>query len=572
MKKNIRNILILIVLLVIIHFLSSHFFTRFDLTRDQRYTVSPTTTKLLEEAYHPIVIDVFLDGELPGEFRKLKMETRQFLEEMAAIHPHLKYNFVNPIEDASPQETQQITQRLNELGVKGAVATIQEGGSNTNLTIFPYALILYEGETTPVPLLKTVARATTEERVNSSIQQLEYQFADAIRKASQPKTKTIAFLRDSGTLKDIQIRDFILSLQEYYSAAPFGIEFVNTSDSIQPQQVLASLSKFDLVVDPKPTEAYSETKKYIIDQYLMQGGKLLMAVDPIVMENDSLSNAEAKAYPLSRDLNLDDMLFRYGLRLNRGLVKDLRHGPIALAVGQGRNTQYEAYPWPYYPISKSSPDTSKTAQFITKNLEEVRFEYTGSIDTLANDIKKTVLLSSSDQTQVLTLPAVVSLLELEQEDNPAAYSRSHLPLAVLAEGQFTSAYKNRVKPFELANSRDQGEQGAIVLIADGDVLKNQVDRGRATELGYDIRTGSLYGNKEFLMNTVNYLLDDTGLIKLRNKDIQVPFLDTQKVSRTRLQWQLINVLLPLLLISGFGLLYLWWRKRKYSAVASGGNV
>jgi gliding-associated putative ABC transporter substrate-binding component GldG len=439
MKRNYTSFIVVLLLLIVMNAISGSIYQRFDLTKDSRYTVSKETEKVLKQAYKPILIDGFLDGELPGEFRKLKLETGQFLQELAAIHPNLKYDFINPIDDASQQEAEQITEQLAKSGVKGAVATVQEGGKSTKVTIFPYALILYDGKTTAVPLLKTVARATAEERVNSSTQQLEYQFADGLRKASQEKTKTVAFLRDSGSLSDLKIGDFIKSIQEYYRAAPFGIEFVRTSDSIQPQQVLESLNKFDLVVDPKPTEAYSETKKYILDQYLMQGGKLLLAVDPVIMENDSLSNQEAKAYPIPRKLNLDDMLFRYGLRLNNGLVKDLQHAPIALATGQGRNTQYEAYAWPYYPISKSSLDTSATAQFITKNLEGVKFEYTGTIDTLKNGIKKTILLSTSSKTQVMTLPALVSLSEIGQEINPETYNRSNLPLAVLAEGSFTSA-------------------------------------------------------------------------------------------------------------------------------------
>jgi ABC-2 type transport system permease protein len=565
MKKTYTRFIVVVIALLVLNMISTSVYQRFDLTKDGRYTVSEETKNLLEQAYKPIVIDVFLDGELPGEFRKLKLETGQFLEELAAIHPNLKYDFINPIEDASQQEAEQITAQLAKSGVKGAVASVQEGGKSTKVTIFPYALILYDGKTTAVPLLKTVARATVEERVNSSIQQLEYQFADGLRKSSQEKTKTVAFLRDSGTLTDIQIHDFIQSVQEYYRAAPFGIEFVTTSDSIQPQQVLESLNKFDLVVDPKPTEAFSETKKYILDQYLMQGGKLLLAVDPIIMENDSLSNQEGKAYPLPRKLHLDDMLFRYGLRLNNGLVKDLQQAPIAIAAGQGRNTQYEAYAWPYYPISKSSLDTSATAQFITKNLEGVKFEYTGTIDTLKNGIKKTILLSTSSKTQVVTLPALVSLSEIGEEINPEIYNRSNLPLAVLAQGSFTSAYKNRVKPVRLKGNLDQGKEAAIVLIADGDILKNQIVRGEAQELGFDIRTGQLYGNKEFLMNTVNYLLDDTGLIKLRNKDIKVPFLDSKKVIDEKLKWQFINVLLPLLLVAGFGLVFMWLRKRKYQS-------
>ncbi len=565
MKKTYTSFILVIVVLIVVNIVARSVYKRFDLTKDNRYTVSADTEKILEEAYKPIIIDVFLDGELPSEFRKLKLETAQFLEELAALHPNLKYDFLNPIENATKAETDQITAQLLKNGVKGAVATIQEGGKSTNVTIFPYALILYDGETTAVPLLKTVARATTEERVNSSIQQLEYQFADGLRKASQKKSKTVAFLRDSDPLPEVRIGDFISSVNEYYNTRPFGIEFLTTNDTVAPQQVLEVMKKFDLIIEPKPTAPYSETKKYLLDQYLMQGGKLLLAVDPIVMENDSLSNEERKAYPLPRKLNLDDMLFKYGLRLKNGLVKDLNHAPLALATGQGRNTQYEAYAWPYYPISKTSKDTSATAQFITKNLEDVKFEYTGSIDTLKNGIRKTILLSTSDKAKELTLPTVVSLNEIGQEELVASYNKSNLPLAVLAEGSFTSAYKNRVKPVDLKNPVDEGKEGAIVLIADGDVMKNQVLRGEPQELGFDIRTGQLYGNKEFLMNTINYLLDDTGLIKLRNKDIQVPFLDSKKVIDEKFKWQFINTVLPLLMVAGFGFVFMWLRKRKYQA-------
>ncbi|AGC77825.1 gliding-associated putative ABC transporter substrate-binding component GldG [Nonlabens dokdonensis] len=565
MKKTYTSFILVLIVLIIVNIAARSIYKRFDLTKDNRYTVSADTEKILKQAYKPIVIDVFLDGELPSEFRKLKLETGQFLEELAALHPNLKYDFLNPIEDATPAETEQITAQLLSNGVKGAVATIQEGGKSTNVTVFPYALILYDGKTTAVPLLKTVARATAEERVNSSIQQLEYQFADGLRKASLEKDKTVAFLRDSDELSDVRIGDFIGSVNEYYNTRPFGIEFLTTNDTIAPQQVLEVMNKFDLIIDPKPTAPYSETKKYLLDQYLMQGGKMLLAVDPIVMENDSLSNEQRKAYPLPRKLNLDDMLFRYGLRLNNGLVKDLKHAPLALATGQGRNTQYEAYAWPYYPISKTSKDTSATAQFITKNLEDVKFEYTGSIDTLKNGIRKTILLSTSDKAKELTLPTVVSLNEIGKEVVIESYNKSNLPLAVLAEGSFTSAYKNRVKPVDLNNPTDEGKEAAIVLIADGDVLKNQVLRGEPQELGFDIRTGQLYGNKEFLMNTINYLLDDTGLIKLRNKDIQVPFLDSKKVIDEKFKWQFINTVLPLLIVAGFGFVFMWLRKRKYQA-------
>ncbi|WP_405352094.1 gliding motility-associated ABC transporter substrate-binding protein GldG [Nonlabens sp. Asnod3-H03] len=560
MKKIVISLIVIVAALVLINYGASKWYERFDLTKDQRYTLSPVATQLAESVESTMLIDVFLDGELPPEFRKLQSETQQLLEEYAAVNKNIKFNFVNPTEDESTEAVEQITMRLAQYGIKPAMATIMEGGKSTKVVVFPWAIMVYNGKTTAVPLLKTVARATMEERVNSSIQQLEYQFADGMSKVINEKSKTIAVLRDSGELSDLQIRDFIKTLQQYYRVAPFGIEFVKDNDSVTPVDVLNQLNKFDLIIEPKPTVAFSETKNYIIDQYIMDGGKMLLAADPIIFENDSLANPQSIGYGMPRDLNLDNLLFKYGLRLNNGIVKDERAGGLALATGQGRNTQYEAFDWPYYPISKSDSDNP-----ITKNLEEVKFEYTGTIDTLKNSIKKTVLLSTSPDTQIKILPAAISLAELDQPIDPLATKVGEKPLAVLAEGSFTSAYKNRVKPFEMTNSIDEGKESAIVLIADGDVLKNQIDSGKAQELGYDMRTGALYGNKEFLMNTVNYLLDDTGLIQLRSKNITVPFLNLKKSYDERTKWQLINVLLPLITVVIFGLVFNYLRRKKYSA-------
>jgi gliding-associated putative ABC transporter substrate-binding component GldG len=407
--------------------------------------------------------------------------------------------------------------------------------------------------------LKNVARTTTEERVNASIQQLEFQLADGLRKISKDKEKKIAILRDSGELADLKLADFIKSLQSYYKVAPFGVEFVNTRTDVDVEKVLKDLNQFDLVIEAKPIVPLSETKKYFLDQYLMQGGKLLMTVDPIVMENDSLSNSEGVAYALPRELNLDDMLFRYGIRLNRGLLKDVQSGALTIPTSQGRNTQYNAFQWPYYPVA--SADSSNS---ITRNLEDVKFEYTGSLDTLKTTTKKQILLSSSNQTQQVTLPAAISLAELEQDINPSEYRSGPKNLAAIIEGTFTSAYKNRVKPFKLSNPLDESKPTSLFLAADGDIMKNQVDRGQPQDLGYDMRTGQYYGNKEFLMNVVNYMLEDDGLMELRNKDIKIPFLDIKRSYDDRTFWQLLNVVAPLALVLGFGLLFLWVRKKKYA--------
>lgn len=560
MKKILLQVVVLIVALILINYGSGKIYKRLDLTKDSRYTLSPEAIDLIKNVDGSISIDVFLDGDLPGEFRKLRQETKQLLEEMVAINPNIKFDFINPLEGYSAEESDQVIKNLMGYGIKPALASVQQAGKNVNVTVFPYAIILHNDKTVPVPLLKTVARSTAEERVNSSIQQLEFQFADGLRKATIEKTKTIAVMRDSGQLNDKEIADFIMSLQQYYRVAPFGIEYVTTTDSVQPSHVLNSLKEFDLVIEAKPTKAFSETKNYVLDQYVMNGGKLLLAADPIIMENDSLANPDGKAYALARDLNIDILLFKYGLRLKNGLVKDLRCGPLALATGQGRNTQYEAFDWPYYPISKSLSNNP-----ITKNLEEVKFEYAGTIDTLKNNIKKTILLTTSKDSQTKVLPAIINLSELDEDIDPLAYRTGEQPLAVLAEGSFTSAFKNLVKPFNLKDGKDDGVPSSILLIADGDVMKNQIDRGKPQELGYDMRTGSLFGNKEFLMNAVNYMLDDAGLIKLRNKNIVIPFLNPKKAYDEKTKWQLINLVIPLVLVAGFGLFFNYRRKKKYAS-------
>ncbi len=559
MSKFIRNILFLTIAMVTVNYVSGLFHKRFDLTENKRFTLSSPTEELLDNAALPIYVDVFLDGELPAEFLKLKQETRQLLEEFAAVHPNFKFDFLNPIENLNQQETAQVIQQLAREGVQPAVANIMEKGKQTTITVFPYAIVAYDGKRTAIPLLKTVAQSTTEERINASINQLEYHIADGLRKVTVEKSKKIAFLRDSGELSDLQLADFIKALQSYYRVAPFGIEFVNQSDSIAPVEVLEELKKYDLVVEAKPTVPISETKKYVLDQYLMNGGNLLFTIDPIIMENDSLANSDRKAYAIARELQLDDMLFRYGLRLNSGLVKDVQSGAMALATGMGRNTQYEAFQWPYYPLAAGD-----TTSAMTNNIDPVKFEYTGTLDTLKSSSRKQILLSTSNQTAIVTLPAPISLNELQDDIDPTLYRSGPQPLAVLSQGSFTSAYKNRIKPFAYSDHKDESKEGSVFLAADGDIIKNQIDRGQPQDLGYDMRTGQYYGNKEFLMNVVNQMLGDTDLLSLRNKKIKIPTLDVKRSYDNRLYYQAINILVPLAMVLSFGAIFLTARKRKYA--------
>ena len=551
-KNNIIKGLVLFAFLVLLNLISYFVYERLDLTVDNRYTLSEAAENIIEKADSPVIIDVFLKGDFPPEFRRLQTETRQLLEEFSSENSNIKFSFVNPLEDGG--NAQEIATRFYEMGMTPARINVVENGRSSEAIVFPWAMLNYGEKTVSVPLLKNKIGATTEERVENSVQQLEYAFADALSKVVEPRQKKVAVMRGNGELSDARLADFIKSIQKYYFTAPFTLDSVAGS----PEKTLEQLKDFDLVIEAKPVEPYTEEEKYVLDQHLMSGGKQLWLVEHVAMETDSLFSAAGSAFALPRDLRLGDFFFKYGIRINPSLVKDLYSAPIVLASGSGNNTQFNPYPWPYFPLS-----TSTKVHPIVNNIEAVKFEYASPIDTLANGLKKTILLSSSPKTQVEGLPKEISLNLINQPPNLSEYTSGEQPLAVLLEGEFTSVYKNRVKPVKLPKTLDQSPATKILVISDGDVARNQLQQGQPLELGFDRYTGTTYGNKEFLLNALNYLLDDSGLINIRSKEVSIAFLDLPKVEEKRTFWQLINLLLPLILLAIFGLFFIFWRRRKY---------
>ena len=551
-KNNLIKGLVLFAFLVLLNVVSYFVYERFDLTVDKRYTLSEAAEEIIQKADSPVIIDVFLKGDFPPEFRRLQTETRQLLEEFASENANIKFSFVDPLEDGG--DAQEIATRFYEMGMTPARINVVENGRSSEAIIFPWAMLNYGNKTVSVPLLKNTIGATTEERVENSVQQLEYAFADALAKVVEPRKKKVAVMRGNGELSDARLADFIKSIQKYYFTAPFVLDSVASS----PQKTLEQLKEYDLVIEAKPTEAYTEEEKYVLDQHLMNGGKQLWLVEHVAMETDSLFTGAGSAFALPRDLNLGDFFFKYGLRINPFLVKDLYSAPIVLASGSGNNTQFNPYPWPYFPLSSSTNEHP-----IVNNIEAVKFEYASPIDTLANGLKKTILLSSSPKTEVEGLPREISLDLLNQPPNLSQYTSGEQPLAVLLEGEFSSVYENRVKPLKLPKSLDQSQPTKMLVISDGDVAKNQLQQGQPLELGFDRYTGTTYGNKEFLLNAVNYLLDDSGLINIRSRKVSIAFLDLPKVEEKRTFWQVMNLLLPLVLLGIFAAVFFFWRKRKY---------
>lgn len=551
--KHLKPLFLTLIALVIFNSISFSYFKRFDFTVDKRYTLSTASIAIADNAQAPLVIDVFLDGEFPAEFKRLQTETRSILEEFQAENPNIYFNFINPLEDDSDAE--QVATQFYQMGMTPARVTVKENGKNEQRIIFPWAIANYNQKTVKIPLLKNNLGASTQDRINSSVQQLEYNFANAFSRLLTSKQKKIAIMRGNGELPDGNIADFLKELRQYYFIAPFTLDSVVTN----PSKTLEKLSTYDLVIEAKPTEPFTEEEKYTLDQYLLQGGKLVWLTENVTIETDSLFNEEQTAYAIPKALNLDDYFFKYGIRIPSQLINDLYNAPLVLASGEGDDAQFNPYPWFYFPLT-----TSTNAHPIVNNIEAVKFEYANPIDTLKNNIKKTILFSSSPTTKLESAPRPISLKNLGQQPILETYNDGEQPMAVLLEGTFRSVYEHRLKPFTYSKNKDIGEPSAMVVISDGDVIKNKLSNNQPIPLGLEQLTGSTYGNKEFLLNAINYLLDDTGLIVIRSKTIDIAFLDPEKIVAQKTQWQVVNLVLPLVLLGLLALAFITYRKRKYT--------
>ncbi|MEM8927813.1 MAG: gliding motility-associated ABC transporter substrate-binding protein GldG [Bacteroidota bacterium] len=553
--KKVPTIFLAFLAVVLVNTVSNYVYQRFDLTEDQRFTLSQATLETTQNFRSPVVVDVLLDGDLPGEFARLQKETVLLLEQFQAENGNIIYNRVDPLEE--PEIRNETIANLQQLGLRPASITIEENGKTTQELVFPWAMINYKNKTVKVPLLKNKLGATLEERINNSVQNLEYAFADAFNKLQIVEKKKIAVLKGNGELADHYIADLLTNLKEYYNIGAITLD----STGKDALKLLHQLSAFDLALIAKPTQAFTEKEKYVLDQYILQGGKSLWMIDQVAMELDSLFNGTGSNVALRKDLNLDDFFFKYGLRINPLLINDLYNTPIVLANGEASESQYNPLPWVYHPMVFSKNDHP-----INNNIEAVRLQFANTIDTLANDNKKTVLLQSSPLSKTERVPLQIGLdrvnAPLKKEDYPP---NSGFPLAVLLEGKFSSAYLNRVKPIKLQEDLEKGKENKMIVIADGDIIKNQLQQGRPLELGYDKWTGSSYGNKEFLVNCINYLLDDGGFINVRGKNVSIPVLDVEKVAGHKTKWRLLTIGMPLFLVLLAGGLQTYWRKRKFAA-------
>lgn len=566
-RRDITRFVLVIAILVVLNLIGGLKFFRLDLTSEKRYSLSPSTKALMEGVNERIYAKVYLEGDLPSGFQRLQRETQQMLTELRAYNRNLEFEFINPAESDDEKINEEVAQQLQYKGLRPVKVQVGEKTGSTNLRLFPGAIFNLGDKEVAVPLLVEQFATSSQAQINASVQNLEYALANAIKRLTTSRKPSIAFLQGHGELQPQYVVDFARTLSENYTVNKFDLhnfkaDSVDQSISVKEQQI--RLNRFDALIIAKPTKPFSDLDKYLLDQFIMSGGKVLWCVDAVQAEIDSLSNAsQFLAYPRLDQLKLDDMLFKYGVRINTDLVMDM--------VSAGLNDQKQIRPWIYWPLIMP-----QVKHPIAKDLNAVKLEFVSSLDTIiAPGVEKTFLLRSSPYSRTAQAPHMVGLGAYYKEHDEREFPKAAVPVAVLLEGEFESVFKNRIQPKDNGNESlkliEKSAKTQMVVVADGDVIKNQlnivdpnIERNFPLPLGYDQFTGQQYGNKDFLLNAIDYMLDDSGLISIRSRELKIRLLDFNKLKDKRMYWQLINTLVPLVLMLLFAFAYTFIRKRKYT--------
>lgn len=572
-RKSIFDFFIIILLIVLTNYILSFYFFRIDLTTEKRYTIAPTTKSLLKELNDVVYVKVYLDGELPAGFKQLKNSIKEMLDEFRVYGgDNIQYEFINPSENADKKSKNDLYRQLYQKGL--TPTNLQEKddeGAQSQKVIFPGALVSYKNVEAPVDFLQTSVNKSPEQNLNSSIEEIEFQLISAVLKLKKEFSQKIAFIYGHGELESSSVEDITNSLSEYYAVERVKInEQLNSlTERVEDSTGVRVHNKYDLIIIAKPDSAFTEKDKFIIDQHIMLGGKVLWLIDATTAEIDSLAYSSSIMATI-KDLNLDDQLFHYGARVNANLLQDIQCAliPVNTAIA-GTQPQFTPEPWVYFPLLQPSP-----IHPIGRNVNLVKSQFTSSVDFVGEDakIKKTVLLATSQYSRILNAPIRIGLELVREKPEQKNFTKSQLPVAVLLEGKFSSVYNNRITP-EISDNpqiafKSQSIPTKMVIVSDGDIICNSVQKlgfkTKAMPLGYDRYTGETFGNKDFIMNTVNYLLDNSGYMNLRSREIKLRLLDKTKVSDSKLMWQSVNSIVPIIIIILIGVIINYNRKRKYS--------
>jgi gliding-associated putative ABC transporter substrate-binding component GldG len=549
--------------IVAINYVASLVHYRIDLTSENRYTLSSPTKKLLKNIKDQVTIDVFLAGNLPADFRNLRNNAEELLQEFRENNKAIVYRFHRPGEDMPQEERESYLLYLDSLGLKPTNVNVQtkSGESQEQSLVYPSALVTYDEKTKVINFLEGQDFSQGLASLNNAIALLEYKFANAIQKVTQERAPVIGYLAGNGEPLNYNVFDLI----ERTLRPNYGFGFVPI-DSVPVIPL-----EFDAIMIVKPTIKFNDRQKLKLDQYVMHGGKVIWMIDNLYAEMDSLMRTQSDFIAFDRDLNLDDQLFKYGVRINRDLVQDVQCDKLPLAVGNyGNQAQLQLVPWPYFPLLSSYSDHP-----ISKNLNNVLSIFPNSIDTVeAEGIRKTILLASSERSRVLNTPAVVSLNSVRTEDDLKTFNKSHFPIAVLLEGKFASLFANRIssstadslntvfkQPF-LSNAENDSK---MIVVSDADIAANVVTQSDGPlAMGTNQFTKMQYANKDFITNCIEYLTNTSGVLSARSKSFVLRLLDPAKTEEEKTKWQIINVGVPVVLMLIFAFIYQAIRNRKYA--------
>lgn len=530
MKSNLLRVLAAIALVALVNLAASFFYFRLDLTSDKRYTLLPATQSLLENLDRDINVNVYLSGEFPSAFERLESATRETLEEFrSASRGKVFFQFIDPSRAATEEARQENYKKLIEMGISPTNLFMNEGGKRSEKLIFPAATVQGDSLTIPVQLLKSNRSKTSEEQLNQSYENVEFQLATAIRDIVRPERKKVGLVVSHSHLPPGRFADIIANLQLYYDV----YLDVNKPGSYQG---------LDALMVMKPDSAFSEEEKYSLDQYVVGGGKIIFFVDGARVDSVALQGSYAQ--PL--DLNLGDLFFKWGVRVNNDLVKDMNAAMIPLNVGNiGDKPQIQPVPWRYFPVLSNFSNHP-----ITRNSAPLYTRYISSIDTIntPGGLRRHPLLYTSPYTRLLRTPLLLSYNEARQQPQPEEYAQGVKLAGVLIEGDFQSLYSNRILPSDPRHSSfvASGKGGKVIICSDGDLVVNDIDyeRGVPLPLGYDKVTRDVLGNRDFVLLAANYLTDSEGVILARNKNIDVRLLDKIKIAAERPRWMAFNVIFP----------------------------
>lgn len=557
---NILRGIVAVAVIVLLNWLSGLVSVRFDLTEEKRFTLSDVTKSFLRESLDDdMQVTLYLDGSVNSGFSRLEKSTLSMLKQFRVRNKkYFSYEQICIDDIKSKKDKKNLIEELQEKGVM-PINVIDEdnNGKRIQKSVYPWAMVTYKGRQYPVKLLLNVSNKSGEQNLNSSIENMEYQFTEVFRALTDTLTDRVAFLEGQGEIGEGETYDITTALSRYYSVDR-GV--IGDDPTI--------LNAYKAVVVAGPTDQFTEKDKYVLDQYIMNGGKVLWLVDGLRMSMDSLTRAENN-YAIYNDVNLSDMLFRYGVRINPNLLQDVQCAlyPVNVA-GEGEQARFQPLPWFYSPLLM--PNSKHP---ISRHLSNIKGEFVSTIDLVGNneDINKTVLLTTSANSRIMPVPVEIDMAMSVSNEDLEQFSAGQQPVAVLLEGEFPSVFANRMKPRTLKGGypqKDVSSPTKMLVIADGDVIRNGLrgygDQMQIVPLGYDYATNKvLFGNKDFLLNAVNYLTDDKGWFTLRQRFIKLRLLDKRQMERRQF-YRILNVVLPLIVLMFLSIVFMFVRKKRFN--------